>query len=94
MWTWSYTLSEVNDSALLNLANLLDVERKWAFLENVEMHKYKYIIELSSLWGTSNGLQPLRLQRQDRQLKLSGDLDEVKMMYHVPELRCMYKNTP
>jgi len=76
MWTWSYTLSEVNDSALLNLANLLDVERKWAFLENVEMYKDKYI-ELSSLCGTSNGLQALRLQRQDRQLKLSGDLDEV-----------------
>jgi hypothetical protein len=47
MWTWSYTLSEVNDSALLNLANLLDVERKWAFLENLEMYKDKYI-ELSS----------------------------------------------
>ena len=40
----------VNDSALLILANLLDVERKWAFLENVEMYKDKYI-ELSSLCG-------------------------------------------
>jgi len=40
-------LSEVYDSALLILANLLDVERKWAFLENLEMYKDKYI-ELSS----------------------------------------------
>jgi hypothetical protein len=47
MWTWSYRLSEVYDSALLILANLLDVERKWAFLENLEMYKDKYI-ELSS----------------------------------------------
>lgn len=69
------TSSEVNDSALLNLANQLDVERKWAFLENVDMYKDKYI-ELSSLCGTSNLPQPLRLQRQDRQLKLSGDRDE------------------
>jgi hypothetical protein len=69
------TSSEVNDSALLNLANQIDVERKWTFLENVEMYKDNYI-ELSSLCRTSNRPQPLRLQRQDRQLKLSGDLDE------------------
>lgn len=71
--------SEGNGSALLNLANQLDVERKWAFLElnDKGMYKDKYI-ELSSLCGgVSNHLpQPLRLRRQDRHLKLSGDLDE------------------
>lgn len=69
------TSSKENGSVLLNLANQLDVERKWAFLENVGMFKDKYI-ELSSLCGASNRPQPLRLRRQDRQLKLSGDLDE------------------
>ena len=69
------TSSKENGSVLLNLANQLDVERKWAFLENVGMFKDKYI-ELSSLCGASNRPQPLRLRRQGRQLKLSGDLDE------------------
>jgi len=69
------TSSDGNGSALVNLANQLDVERKWTFLENVGMYKDNYI-KLSSLCSASSRPQPLRLRRQDRQLKLSGDLEE------------------